>query len=158
MYWAFVPNRISKGQEVSVPGAMQLAIDMSRLRKAAALLAIQWYSRDAGTTTRGVPASDSLAVRGSGAEVITEILEAHYRDATRVRLVMDNLDTHADRSIDQAFPPERARQLYEPLKIHYTQKHKSWLDMVEIELSILMGQCLNRRIMTDAEMSRQIAA
>jgi hypothetical protein len=90
--------------------------------------------------------------------VITEILEAHYRDAMRVCLVMDNLVSHADRSLDQAFPPERARQLYEPLEIHYTQKHGSWLDMAEIELSILMGQCLNRRIMTAAESSRQIAA
>jgi hypothetical protein len=90
--------------------------------------------------------------------VITEILEAHDQDATRVRLVTDNLDTHADRSLYQAFPPEKARQLYEPLEIHFTLKHRSSLDMAEIELSILMGQSLNRRIMTNAELSRQIAA
>src|SRR5215218_9228397 len=80
------------------------------------------------------------------AEVIAELLEVHYPDARRVCLVMDNLNTHAGGSLYQAFPPERARRLYERLEIHYTPKHGSWLDMAEIELSVLAGQCLDRRI------------
>jgi len=92
------------------------------------------------------------------AEVIAEILETHYPKAARVRLVLDNLNTHAGGSLYQAFPPEKARQLYERLEIHYTPKHGSWLDMAEIELSVLTGQCLNRRIGTDGELSREIVA
>lgn len=92
------------------------------------------------------------------AEVIAAILEDHYPGAARVRLVLDNLNTHAGGSLYQAFPPARARQLYERLEIHYTPKHGSWLDMAEIELSILMRQCLNRRIGTDAALSREVAA
>ena len=92
------------------------------------------------------------------AAVIAEILEIHYPGAARVRLVMDNLNTHAGGSLYQAFPPERARELYERLELHYTPKHGSWLDMAEIELSILMGQCLNRRIGTDAALSREVTA
>ena len=92
------------------------------------------------------------------AEVIAEILETRYPKAARVRLVLDNLNTHAGGSLYQAFPPEKARQLYERLEIHYTPKHGSWLDMAEIELSVLTGQCLNRRIGTDGELSREIVA
>jgi hypothetical protein len=92
------------------------------------------------------------------AEVIAEVLEVHYPGATRVRLVMDHLNAHAGGSLYQAFPPERARELYERLEIHDTPQHGSWSDMAEIELSILMGQCLNRRIGTDAELSREVAA
>ena len=92
------------------------------------------------------------------AEVIAELLEEHYPDTARLRLVMDNLNTHAGGSLYQAFPPERARLLYERLEIHYTPKHGSWLDLAEIELSILMGQCLDRRIGTDEELSREVAA
>jgi hypothetical protein len=71
---------------------------------------------------------------------------------------MDNLNTHAGGSLYQAFPPEKARRLYERLEIHYTPKHGSWLDMAEIELSVLTGQCLNRRIGTDGELNREITA
>jgi hypothetical protein len=92
------------------------------------------------------------------AQVIADLLEDEYPRAARVRLVLDNLNTHAGGSLYQAFPPARARQLYERLEIHYTPKHGSWLDMAEIELSILVGQCLNRRIGTDKELSREIVA
>ena len=65
---------------------------------------------------------------------------------------------HAGGSLYQAFPPERARALYERLEIHYTPKQGSWLDMAEIELSVLTGQCLNRRIGTKEELEREVAA
>ena len=59
---------------------------------------------------------------------------------------MDNLNTHSTASLYEAFPPEEARRLTERLEIHYTPKHGSWLNVAEIELSVLQGQCLNRRI------------
>jgi DDE superfamily endonuclease len=59
---------------------------------------------------------------------------------------MDNLNTHTTASLYEAFPPAEARRLAERLEIHYTPKHGSWLNMAEIELRILQGQCLNRRI------------
>jgi hypothetical protein len=92
------------------------------------------------------------------AEVIAEVLEVHYPHARRVCLVMDNLNTHAGGSLYQRFPPERARQLYQRLEIHYTPKHGSWLDMAEIELSVLAGQCLDRRIGAAEELQREVAA
>lgn len=91
------------------------------------------------------------------AEVIAELLEVHYPKAKKVRLVMDQLNTHAGGSLYQAFAPERARALYERLEIHYTPKHGSWLNMAEIELSVLTGQCLNRRIGTKEELMREVA-
>ena len=92
------------------------------------------------------------------AEVIAEVLEVHYPEARRVCLVMDNLNTHAGGSLYQAFPPERARRLYRRLEIHYTPKHGSWLDMAEIELSVLTGQCLERRIGTEEELGSEVTA
>lgn len=92
------------------------------------------------------------------AAVIAELLEVHYPEAKKVRLVLDNLNTHAGGSLYQAFAPEKARALYERLEIHYTPKQGSWLNMAEIELSVLTGQCLNRRIATKEELVRQVAA
>jgi DDE superfamily endonuclease len=92
------------------------------------------------------------------AEVIAELLEVHYPQAKRVRLVLDNLNTHAGGSLYQAFAPERARALYERLEIHYTPKQGSWLNMAEIELSVLTGQCLDRRIGSKATLQREVAA
>lgn len=92
------------------------------------------------------------------AEVIAELLEVHYPQAQKVRLVLDNLNTHAGGSLHQAFAPTRARALFERLEIHYTPKHGSWLNMAEIELSVLTGQCLHRRIATRQELEREVAA
>ena len=74
------------------------------------------------------------------------MLTERYPLATKVRLVMDNLNTHTTASLYEAFPPEQARRLAERLEIHYTPKHGSWLNIAEIELSVLQSQCLNRRI------------
>ena len=62
--------------------------------------------------------------------------------------MMDNLNTHSAASLYEAFEPEEARRLAQRLEIHYTPKHGSWLNIAEIELSALSGQCLNRRIPT----------
>lgn len=77
---------------------------------------------------------------------IRELLETHYPDAERVRLVCDNLNTHKIGSLYEAFPPEKARELASRIEIHYTPKHGSWLNIAEIELSALTRQCLDRRI------------
>jgi len=76
------------------------------------------------------------------AHFIKEMLEERYADAEKVVLVMDNLNTHNTASLYAAFPPEEARCLAERLEIHYTPKHGSWLDIAEIELSVLKRQCL----------------
>ena len=80
------------------------------------------------------------------AHFIKEMLEERYADATKVVLVMDNLNTHNIASLYTAFSPEEARNLAERLEIHYTPKHGSWLNIAEIELSVLKRQCLAGRI------------
>jgi len=77
---------------------------------------------------------------------IREMLEERYRDAEKVVLIMDNLNTHTTASLYSAFPPEEARDLAKRLEIHYTPKHGSWLNIAEIELSVLKRQCLAARI------------
>ena len=74
------------------------------------------------------------------------MLRERYPQAERVLLVMDNLNTHGIESLYETYAPEEARALAERLEIHYTPKHGSWLNIAEIELSALCGQCLNRRI------------
>jgi hypothetical protein len=73
-------------------------------------------------------------------------LSEHYADAERIRIVLDNLSTHGPACLYEAFPPEEARRLVRRLEFHYTPKHGSWLNMAEIELSVLSGQCLDRRL------------
>ena len=77
------------------------------------------------------------------AAVILELCDVLYPTAEKIILVMDNLNTHNIASLYEAFEPSQARRLSEKLEIHYTPKHGSWLDMAEIELSILSRQCIN---------------
>lgn len=76
------------------------------------------------------------------AEVIRELCDELYPDAEKIVLVMDNLNTHNIASLYEAFPAAEARRLAEKLEIHYTPKHGSWLNMAEIELSVLSRQCM----------------
>ncbi len=80
------------------------------------------------------------------ASQIRILLEQYYPNVPKIRLVMDNLNTHAISSLYEAFPPELARNLAKRIEIHYTPKHGSWLNMAEIELSVMSKQCLDRRI------------
>jgi DDE superfamily endonuclease len=80
------------------------------------------------------------------ANEIRDLLEVRYPEAARVRLVCENLNTHGIGSLYEAFPPEQARRLASRLEIHHTPKHGSWLNIAEIELSVLTMQCLDRRI------------
>jgi DDE superfamily endonuclease len=75
-----------------------------------------------------------------------DLMELHYPQAEKVVLVMDNLNTHSPSSFYEVFDPVEARRLTEKLEIHYTPKHGSWLNMAEIELSVLARQCLAGRI------------
>jgi hypothetical protein len=80
------------------------------------------------------------------AHQIEELVDEHYPHAERIVLVMDNLNTHSPASLYEAFDPEKARGISEKLEIHHTPKHGSWLNMAEIELSVLSRQCLDRRV------------
>jgi hypothetical protein len=96
--------------------------------------------------------------RKDWAAFIKSMLDERYPQATKVRLVMDNLNTHSAASLYEAFPPEEARRLARRLEIHYTPKHGSWLNIAKIELSALNSQCLNRRIPDIALMRQEVAA
>jgi hypothetical protein len=92
------------------------------------------------------------------AKVIKELVDVRYKGAEKVVLVMDNLNTHKPASLYEAFAPAEARRLIEKLEIHHTPKHGSWLNVAEIELSILAGQCLDRRLGTKEELVREVKA
>jgi DDE superfamily endonuclease len=92
------------------------------------------------------------------AEVVRWLVEEVHEEAEKVVLVMDNLNTHKIASLYEAFPPEQARRIAERLEIHYTPKHGSWLNMAEIELSVLARQCLDRRIESAEELRREVEA
>jgi hypothetical protein len=89
---------------------------------------------------------------------IKGLVDGRYKDAERVVLIMDNLNTHAIPSLYEAFEPEEARRLRDRLEIHYTPKHGSWLNMAEIELSVLDRQCLDARIDDQPALVREVAA
>ena len=96
--------------------------------------------------------------RKDWASQIKQMLDERYPEAIKVRLVMDNLNTHNIASLYETFDPAEARRLAERLEIHYTPKHGSWLNMAEIELSVLKGQCLDRRIADMSTMQTEVAA
>jgi len=96
--------------------------------------------------------------RKDWAAFIKGMLDERYPQAIKVRLVLDNLNTHSAASLYEAFAPEEARRLARRLEIHYTPKHGSWLNVAEIELSALNTQCLNRRIPNMGLMRQEVAA
>jgi hypothetical protein len=87
-----------------------------------------------------------------------DLVDVHFPDAVRIRVVLDNLNTHTPASLYTTFPPEEARRIIEKLDFHYTPKHGSWLNMAEIELSVLAGQCLDRRIDNQGELTKEVTA
>lgn len=89
---------------------------------------------------------------------IKQLVDVHYPEAETIRLVMDNLNTHTPASLYKAFEPEEARRIASKLEIHYTPKHGSWLNMAEIELSILSRQCLDRRIPDQETLKAEVLA
>lgn len=89
---------------------------------------------------------------------IKELLDVQYPRMKRIRLIMDNLNTHAISSLYETFPPDEALRLAKRLEIHYTPKHGSWLNIAEIELNAMTKQCLARRIPNLITLQKQLSA
>ena len=92
------------------------------------------------------------------AHCLRELVEVHYPQAKKIRLVQDNLNTHDGASLYEAFPPEQARRILDKIEWHYTPKHGSWVNMAETEIRIMNGQCLDRRMDSQALIAREVAA
>ena len=92
------------------------------------------------------------------AHCMRELVDEHYPHADRVRLVLDNLSTHGPSALYETFAPAEARRILRRIEWHFTPKHASWLNMVEIEIGVLRGQCLDRRIDDPERLVREIAA
>jgi transposase len=92
------------------------------------------------------------------AECMRELVDVHFPDAERIVVVQDNLSTHTPAALYAAFEPAEAKRIWDRLEFHYTPKHGSWLNMAEIELSVLSRQCLDRRIPDQDALRRETAA
>ena len=90
------------------------------------------------------------------AECLKELVEVHFPEAEKIRIVQDNLNTHKGASLYKRFPAEEARRICKKLEFHYTPKHASWLNMSEIELFVLGKQCIDRRIGEKTALQREI--
>ena len=87
-----------------------------------------------------------------------QLVDVYFPKAERIRLVVDNLNTHTPAALYSVFSPEEARRITRKLEFHYTPKHGSWLNMAECEFAVLAGQCLNRRIANLETLRKEIAA
>ena len=92
------------------------------------------------------------------AQFMKELVDDHYKNAEKIIIVMDNLNTHTKSSLYEAFKPAEAKRIADKLEIHFTPKHGSWLNTAEIELSHLSRQCLDRRIEGRERLANEIAA
>src|SRR3954452_16877813 len=100
---------------------------------------------DAHKPWRAVKVTEQRAARDF-AECMRDLVDLHYPQAQQVRVVLDNLSTHSAGALYEAFPAPEAHRVLRRLEFHYTPKHASWLNMVEIEIGVLRSQCLDRRI------------
>ena len=87
-----------------------------------------------------------------------DLVDIHYPRAERIRVVLDNLSTHTASALYEAFEPEEARRILRRLEFHFTPKHASWLNMVEIEIGVMAAQCLDRRIPTKEMLVKEVKA
>lgn len=92
------------------------------------------------------------------AQCMRDLVDVHYPKADLIKVVLDNLSTHSAAALYEAFPPEEARRILRRLEFHYTPKHASWLNMVEIEIGVLVSQCLDRRIPDMKKLTKEVAA
>jgi transposase len=92
------------------------------------------------------------------AECMRDLVDIHYPEAERIRVVLDNLSTHTQSALYQTFEPAEARRILSRLEFHFTPKHASWLNMVEIEIGVMVHQCLDRRIGDKATLISEITA
>jgi transposase len=112
---------------------------------------------DAHRPWRRVKVTDRRAAEDF-ATCMRELTDVHFPAAERIRIVLDNLSTHSAGALYQAFPASEARRVLRRLEFHYVPKHASWLNMVEIEIGVLRGQCLDRRIANQRQLVSEIAA
>ena len=91
------------------------------------------------------------------AECMRDLVDEHFPSADCIRVVLDNLSTHKPAALYEAFAPEEARRILRRLEFHYTPKHASWLNMVEIEIGVMVAQCLDRRIPDKASLVSEVA-
>jgi len=89
---------------------------------------------------------------------VRELVDVHCPQAVRILLVQDNLNTHDGASLYETFAPAEARRLLDKIEFHYTPKHGSWLNMAETEISIMNGQCLDRRLDSQDKVAAEVAA
>lgn len=92
------------------------------------------------------------------AQCMKDLVDVHFPEAEKVVVVQDNLNTHLPAALYAAFEPHEAKRIWDRLEFHYTPKHGSWLNMAEIELSVLSRQCLDRRIPDQASLRREVTA
>jgi hypothetical protein len=109
-------------------------------------------------TGKRVVAVTERRTRVDWAHFVRDLIEVQSPDAEKIVLVMDNLNTHTPASLYEAFPAQEARRLAEKLAIHWTPKHGSWLNMAEIERSVLARQCLGERIADKQELCQRVSA
>jgi transposase len=112
---------------------------------------------DAHRPWRHTKVTDQRAARDF-AECMRDLVDRHYPDAERIRVVLDNLSTHTPAALYESFEPEEARRISRRLEFHYTPKHASWLNMVEIEIGVMVAQCLDRRIPDKKILASEISA
>jgi hypothetical protein len=92
------------------------------------------------------------------ADCMKDLVDVHFPKATRIRIIQDNLNTHNPAFLYEVFEPAEAKRILDKLDFHFTPKHGSWLNMAEIEFSVLSRQCLDRRIGDAASLSQEISA
>lgn len=92
------------------------------------------------------------------AYIMRDVVDVYFPHAETIRVVLDNLNTHSPAALYEVFPPEEARRLVSKLEFHYTPKHASWLNMAEIEFSVMVRQCLKRRIPDQTTLTTELAA
>ncbi len=111
---------------------------------------------DAHRSWRHVKVTDQRTAQDF-AVCMRDLADIHYPDADQIRVVMDNLSTHTAGALYETFPAPEAHRILQRLEFHYTPKHASWLNMVEIEIGVLRGQCLDRRIGDRAVLNTEVA-
>lgn len=89
---------------------------------------------------------------------MNDLVEEHLPEAKKIRLVCDNLNTHTPAAFYETFPPAQARHLAQKIEFHYTPEHSSWLNMAEVEISVVTAQCLDRRIASVEGLTHELAA
>ena len=101
---------------------------------------------------------ESRRTKKEWVKTLQYIIETFYADAKKIRLVVDNLNTHNPAALYEILPTEQARALLDKLEFHYTPKHASWLNIAECEISVLSRQCLNKRIPTQSQMRATVTS